>query len=61
MEPRQTILAKYALIEDEWTIGDKKCLMSESKAELSNLIHVLNLLALPILIFMAGLSAVTMF
>jgi len=61
MEPRQTVLAKYQLVEDMNSIGDRRILMSESKAETTNMIHLVNLFALPILIFMSGLSAVTMF
>mgnify|MGYP006999872823 CR=1 FL=1 len=55
------MLAKYTLVKDRITIGDKKILLSESKAEQWNKIHILNLLALPLLIFMSGLAAVTMF
>lgn len=61
MENRQTVLAKYSLVRDRVTVGDRKILLSESKAEQRNKLHILNLLALPLLIFMAGLAAVTMF
>lgn len=61
METWQTILAKYSLIEDQKTVGDKRMLLSESWSEMGNWIHIVNIFGLPLLIFMSGLAAVTMF
>lgn len=36
-------------------------LLTEAKSEQSNKFHLFNLFALPLLIFMSGLAAVTMF